>query len=77
MISTIKTTVIAAGISFAVGAVSAWWVTADYKNAKHEAIISKIRLDAADALAVAVCHAHSFSTKMRLAEQSARPRLPK
>ena len=53
MISTIKTTVIAAGISFAVGAVSAWWVTADYKNAKHEAIISKIRLDAADALAKA------------------------
>ena len=53
MISTFKTTVIAAGISFAAGAVSAWWVTADYKNAKHEAIINKIRLDAADALAKA------------------------
>ena len=50
MISTIKTTVIAAGISFAAGAVSAWWVTADYKNAKHEAAISQLRLDAADAV---------------------------
>lgn len=53
MISTIKTTLIAAGVSFAVGAVSAWWVTADYKNAKHAAIISQIRLDAADAMAKA------------------------
>ncbi len=53
MISTIKTTVIAAGISFAVGAVSAWWVTADYKEAKYTAVIAKMKLDAADALAKA------------------------
>jgi hypothetical protein len=53
MISTIKTTVIAAGISFAVGAVSAWWITADYKNAKHESIVAKMKLDAADAVAKA------------------------
>ena len=53
MISTIKTTVIAAGISFAAGAVSAWWVTADYKEAKYTAVIAKMKLDAADALAKA------------------------
>jgi len=50
MISTIKTTVIAAGASFLIGAVSAWWVTADYKNAKHQSIMTKIQLDAERAL---------------------------
>lgn len=53
MISTIKTTLIAAGVSFAVGALSAWWVTADYKEAKYTAVIAKMKLDAADALAKA------------------------
>ena len=53
MISSIKTTIIAAGVSFVVGAVSAWWVTADYKNAKHESIVAKMKLDAADAVAKA------------------------
>jgi hypothetical protein len=45
--------VIAAGISFAAGAVSAWWVTADYKEAKYTAVIAKMKLDSADALAKA------------------------
>ena len=50
MISTIKTTVIAAGASFVIGAASAWWITADYKEAKYTALISQMKLDAADAV---------------------------
>jgi hypothetical protein len=49
----LKATVIAIGAAFAIGATSAWWVTADYKESKYQAVISKMRLDAADALAVA------------------------
>lgn len=51
MISTIKTTAIAAGISFALGGLAAWWVTADYKEAKYTAVIAKMKQDAAEALA--------------------------
>ena len=50
MISTIKTTAIAAGASFAIGAVSAWWVTADYKEAKYTAVLAQMKQDAAEAL---------------------------
>lgn len=49
----LKSTIIAAGAAFVIGSVSAWWVTADYKESKYQAVISKIRLGAADALAVA------------------------
>jgi hypothetical protein len=49
----LKATIIATGAAFAIGATSAWWITADYKESKYQAVISKIRLDAADALAVA------------------------
>jgi len=49
----LKATVIAIGAAFAIGATSAWWITADYKESKYQAVISKMRLDAADALAVA------------------------
>ena len=51
MISTIKTTAIAAGISFAAGVLAAWWVTADYKEAKYTSVIAKMKQDAAEALA--------------------------
>jgi hypothetical protein len=49
----LKATVIAIGAAFAIGATSAWWITADYKESKYQAVIAKMRLDAADALAVA------------------------
>lgn len=47
----LKATVIAVGAAFAIGATSAWWITADYKESKYQAVISKMRLDAASALA--------------------------
>ena len=49
----LKAAVIAIGAAFAIGAASSWWVTADYKESKYQAVISKMRLDAADALAAA------------------------
>lgn len=49
----LKATVIAAGAAFVIGAASAWWITADYKESKYQAVIAKMKLDAADALAVA------------------------
>ena len=47
----LKATIIAIGAAFAIGATSAWWITADYKESKYQAVIAKIRLDAASALA--------------------------
>ena len=49
----IKTTVIAAGAAFVIGAFSAWFITADYKESKYQAVIAQMRLDAADALDIA------------------------
>jgi hypothetical protein len=49
-LSNLKTSVIIAGTSLAIGAVSAWWVTADYKENKYQAILAKIQLDAQKAL---------------------------
>jgi len=49
----LKATVIAIGAAFVIGATSAWWITADYKEGKYQAVIAKMKLDAADALAVA------------------------
>jgi hypothetical protein len=49
----LKATVIAVGAAFVIGATSAWWITADYKEGKYQAVIAKMKLDAADALAVA------------------------
>jgi hypothetical protein len=49
----LKATVIAIGAAFIVGSASAWWITADYKEGKYQAVIAKMKLDAADALAVA------------------------
>lgn len=70
MISTIKTTAIAAGISFAVGALAAWWVTADYKEAKYTAVIAKMKQDAAEALAGAQAMAAQIEREnTRLAQE--------
>ena len=49
-LSTLKTSVIIAGASLAVGAFSAWYLTADYKEAKYQAILTQIQLDAQKAL---------------------------
>jgi len=46
----LKATVIAVGAAFAIGATSAWWITADYKNAKHQAIVSEMQIKANVAL---------------------------
>lgn len=50
MIPDIKITTIAAGASFLVGVASAWYITADYKEAKYTAIINQMQLDAQKAL---------------------------
>lgn len=49
-LSTLKTTVITAGVSFAIGAGSAWWITADYKEAKYQAILAEAQKSALNAL---------------------------
>jgi hypothetical protein len=46
----LKVTIIAAGAAFVIGATSAWWVTADYKNSKHQAIVSEMQIKANVAL---------------------------
>lgn len=50
MISTIKTSAIIAGISLAAGAFSAWYLTADYKEAKYTAILAEAQKSAMEAL---------------------------
>lgn len=47
----LKATTISIGAAFAIGVASAWWITADYKENKYQAIIAKMQLDAANALA--------------------------
>lgn len=46
----LKATIIAVGAAFAIGATSAWWITADYKNAKHQTIVSEMQIKANVAL---------------------------
>ena len=46
----IKTTVIALGSSFVIGVLSSWWITSEYKDAKHSKVISTMQLQAAEAL---------------------------
>jgi len=43
----LKTTVIAATASLAFGVFSAWYLTADYKEAKYKAVLSEMRENAA------------------------------
>ena len=46
----IKTTVITLVSSFVFGVITSWWVTAEYKDAKHSKVISTMQLQAAEAL---------------------------
>lgn len=55
----LKLLLIAIGASFSIGAASSWWITADYKEAKYTAILAKQRLDAAEALNVAIAKAQA------------------
>jgi hypothetical protein len=50
MFSSIKATLITAGLSVAIGAFSAWYVTAGYKESKYQAVLSNMRESAAMAL---------------------------
>lgn len=49
-LSNLKTSVIIAGTSLAVGAASAWWLTAEYKENKYQAVLAQMELDAQKAL---------------------------
>jgi len=46
----LNTTFVASAITAAVVGVSVWWITADYKNAKHQAVVSEMQLKANVAL---------------------------
>ena len=46
----LRATIIAAVSAFFVGVLSAWWITADYKEAKYTGVIAKMQLDAAAAV---------------------------
>lgn len=78
----LKLLLIAIGASFSVGAASSWWITADYKEAKYEAILAKQRIEAADALSVAVAKAQAeerennrLSTELEIANAENRKKL--
>lgn len=49
-LSNLKTSVIIAGTSLAIGAFSAWYLTADYKEAKYTAVIAEMQINAQNAL---------------------------
>ena len=53
----LKATILAALASFLLGSAAATWITASYKENKYSAIISEMRLDAANALAEATSRA--------------------
>lgn len=46
----VKAIAAAVAAAFLFGALSSWWITADYKEAKYTAIIAKMQLDAAAAV---------------------------
>lgn len=48
----LKTTILAIAAALLFGATASWWITADYKEAKYQAIISQMKLDAAEALRI-------------------------
>lgn len=53
LLTNLNTTFVAAAISFAIGSLSAWYLTAEYKNAKHEAIVGKMQDEGNKALLAA------------------------
>lgn len=46
----LNTTFVASAVTALIVGVSVWWVTADYKNAKHQAIVSEMQIKANVAL---------------------------
>lgn len=49
-LSNLKTTALTVGISFALGAASAWWITSDYKEAKYQSVLAQMQKSAMEAL---------------------------
>lgn len=49
----LKSILIAVGASFTLGAFSSWYLTADYKNAKHDQIMSELHQESAKAVQLA------------------------
>ena len=46
----LKSTILAILSALIIGALGSWWITADYKEAKYQTIISQMKLDASEAL---------------------------
>jgi ABC-type transporter Mla subunit MlaD len=46
----LKTTFVASAATAVIVGVSVWWITADYKNARHQAIVSEMQIKANVAL---------------------------
>lgn len=62
----VKASIIAGATAFAVGALSAWWLTAEYKESKYQAVISTMKSDAAAAVQAALIR------NMEIAEENSR-----
>lgn len=78
----LKATILAALLSFLFGAAAATWITASYKEHKHAAIISEMRLEAANALAEATRRAiekerenNRLATELEVAHNEYRTKL--
>lgn len=50
LLTNLNSTVVAVLLSFALGSASGWYLTAEYKNNKHEAIVGKMQVEANKAL---------------------------
>jgi hypothetical protein len=46
----LKLILIAVGASFSIGSLASWWLTADFKESKYQAIISKMQIDGQKAI---------------------------
>ena len=46
----LKLILIAAGAAFAMGSGASWWITADYKESKYQAILAQMRVEALQAV---------------------------
>ena len=49
----LRLVIITAFSAFIIGATSSWWVTSDYKNAKHEQVLAAMRTASLEALQIA------------------------
>jgi hypothetical protein len=46
----LKLILIAVGASFSIGSLASWWLTADFKESKYQAIISQMQIDGQKAI---------------------------